>query len=868
MSASGVISPAVGPFLYHELNSDFVVSVKVTDFGGTPDAPIDGARGGILVRTASSTPINERWIALDYSPQTDVTSSSGNGVREARGAAAELICTNNLLWDVQPFLQIERVGRLVFLRTSSDKIHWQDHPCSPIIRNDFIGQSLQVGLYTANTPQGGGFIAFDDFYLSNRPDAGDRPMQAYSPAPAHNSSDAVYSVLSWEPGLIAVAHDVWLGTSESDLALIAQSLPRNQCTVFYEPGFEPGRTYYWRVDEITSIQTTVTGNLWTFSVPDDQAFVPYPQDGQIGVIENHLTLTWAPGRRAIWHDVYFSQSLVEVQNRSPQAYQDRSTRSEFTPAVLKGQTTYYWRVDEIELDGQTRHQGPVWSFTTMPSVPVMDSNLRALWTWDEGQGITAADTSGFRHHAQIMGDPQWINGALGAAIELDGIDDYAVAAGDNLPTGDSLFTVCAWIHPYVHSHTLLAWGSAQENRAHEIRLLQGNLCRHSFWGNHATFDTGSLTHEWHHLAIGFDGFTRKAYVDGVAVPRVTGSSPDPTPNVSAGDVVLGASPWAAYDKYHGQLDEVRIYNTELKAQTIRDLYLRARWQASTPFPKDNSGIDILNALSWHAEGPDLAYDVYFGEDETWVRTASTSDQSGTYLGPFYSPQAAIALPDSVESTYYWRVDTRAGDITVKGHVWSFHTVESYMIDDFETYTNSSPSRIYQTWIDGVGFKDPPPGQSGNNSSAIVGYENAPYTENTVVYSGNQAMPFRFRNGNAPFYSEATRTFNVRKDWISLGYQTLCLSFHGPQSNLPLSTEFLYVTLADNLNNKVTIQHPGPVSQYSDAQWHDWHIPMDDLSSIDLSDVKAISVGMRDHSGTSHGSNGVLYIDAVRLTTAP
>jgi len=863
MAASSGVSPSIGPFLYHEINSDFVVTVKVTDFAGTLDAPVKDAGGGLLVRTAPSTGQNEQWIALDYAPE----SSGGNGIREAIDGMAELSCTNNEMWDVQPYLQIERIGRLIFLRTSSDRIHWQDLPCSPVIRNDFIGQTLQVGLYVTPTQEAQGYMAFDDFYLSDRPDAGDRPMQAFDPTPAHGTNDILYSVLSWEPGLISIAHNVWLGTSQSNLSLIAQSLPRNECTLFYEPGFESGVRYYWRVDEITSIQTTVTGDLWTFSVPGDQAFVPYPQHGQTEVIENNLTLTWAPGKQAIWHDVYFSQNLTYVQNGNTQAYQGRSTHSAFTPPILKGQTTYYWRIDEIELDGQTQHLGPIWSFKTMPSSPVLDTHLRALWTWDEGQGITAADTSGFRHHAQILGTPLWVNGVLGAAIELDGIDDYAIAAGDNMPIGAGEFTVSAWIHPYVHSHTILAWGNSQANQANEIRLMQGHLCRHSFWGNEAVFETGSLANEWHHLAVGFNGLTRKAFVDGKEVPLVSSSGATETPKVSASEVTLGANPWVEHDKFDGMLDEVRIYNTNLKAQAVRDLHLRAQWQASQPTPANKSTVDVVNHLTWQAQGPHLGFDVYFGTDLELVQTATTSDQTGTYLGPIKDPQADVALPTDTENTYYWRVDTIAQDVTVKGHVWTFNTVRSYIVEGFETYTEHSPFRIYQTWIDGGGFTEPVV-QPGNGSTAIVGYGTAPYTENYIVFSGSQAMPLRFSNGDTPYYAEATRIFDTPEDWSLSDYQTLSLAFYGLNSNTSLASESLYLTLSDSQGRQDTIRYPGPVNQYSDAQWHSWHIPLSSLILLDLSDIASVSIRMGDNNTSSAGGNGVLYIDELRLTSLP
>ena len=48
-------------------------------------------------------------------------------------------------------------------------------------------------------------------------------------------------------------------------------------------------------------------------------------------------------------------------------------------------TTYYWRVDEFAVTGLTK--GDVWSFSVLPEIPVVDPNLLALWTLDEGVGV-------------------------------------------------------------------------------------------------------------------------------------------------------------------------------------------------------------------------------------------------------------------------------------------------------------------------------------------------------------------------------------------------------------------------------------------------------------------------------------------------
>jgi len=77
-------------------------------------------------------------------------------------------------------------------------------------------------------------------------------------------------------------------------------------------------------------------------------------------------------------------------------------------------------------------------------------------------------------------------------------------------------------------------------------------------------------------------------------------------------------------------------------------------------------------------------------------------------------------------TYYWRVDevNEADAIGVwEGDLWSFSTQEFLVVDDFESYTDYSPNRIFQTWIDGWGFSEDdffPDGHDGNGTGAQVG----------------------------------------------------------------------------------------------------------------------------------------------------
>jgi sialidase-1 len=46
-----------------------------------------------------------------------------------------------------------------------------------------------------------------------------------------------------------------------------------------------------------------------------------------------------------------------------------------------------------------------------------------LWHLDEGTGVTTVDSSGNNHIGTLVGDPQWVDGLLGKALQFDGQND-------------------------------------------------------------------------------------------------------------------------------------------------------------------------------------------------------------------------------------------------------------------------------------------------------------------------------------------------------------------------------------------------------------------------------------------------------------
>ena len=131
------------------------------------------------------------------------------------------------------------------------------------------------------------------------------------------------------------------------------------------------------------------------SVPA-QAREPQPADGQTGV-SAATSLDWRAGREAVSHDVYLGTDPEAL------ALETNTTETSYTPASLDLETTYYWKVDEVnEADDIAVWEGNVWSFVTEAYIVVDDfesysddEGNRIYETWDDGWINDTGSTVGY-----------------------------------------------------------------------------------------------------------------------------------------------------------------------------------------------------------------------------------------------------------------------------------------------------------------------------------------------------------------------------------------------------------------------------------------------------------------------------------------
>jgi hypothetical protein len=91
--------------------------------------------------------------------------------------------------------------------------------------------------------------------------------------------------------------------------------------------------------------------------PPGQASNPSPNNGATSVSVD-ADLSWNAGSGATSHDVYFGTDSTPDSGE----LQGNQTATTYEPGTMANDTTYYWRIDEVNAEGTTT--GNVWSFTT------------------------------------------------------------------------------------------------------------------------------------------------------------------------------------------------------------------------------------------------------------------------------------------------------------------------------------------------------------------------------------------------------------------------------------------------------------------------------------------------------------------------
>lgn len=529
---------------------------------------------------------------------------------------------------------------------------------------------------------------------------------------------------------------------------------------------------------------------------------PKPLNAESSV-DRYAVLSWDPGTITDKYDVYFGLDAAKVGEATRANPLDclRSQGQTETCYPLDGMLTleygrtYYWRVDEADVPpDQAILKGRVWSFAVEPFViPIPAESITATASGqspDQGPEKTI-DRSG-----------------------LDANDCHSIISTD------------MWLSDAGES----AWIEYAFDRTYKVRqMLVWNYNSEEF-----------LT------ALGLKDVTIKYSTDGATWTQLSGVSafevapgtPDYTPSaIDLGDVaarkirITANSNWGEsplFNKFG--LSEVRFLHIPVAAR-----------QPNPASGATDVAVDV--ALSWRAGREAAEHRVYLGTDEQAVTNGTAPVTTVNQAG--YSPSSL-----DLGTTYFWRVDevNQADAPAVwSGDVWTFTTSDCLVVDDFESYGDASPDRVFQTWIDGAGFSADeffPKGDVGNGTGALVGYDPTAghVMESKIVHGGRQSMPLAYDG-----LSETTRTFDVAQDWTRGAARTLVLFFCGVSTNAPGE---LYVKI-----NSAKVPFSGSADVLTSPEWTQWNIDLP--AGAGFESVETLTIGISS-------GQGILYIDDIGL----
>ncbi|MHC4243203.1 MAG: discoidin domain-containing protein [Planctomycetota bacterium] len=394
--------------------------------------------------------------------------------------------------------------------------------------------------------------------------------------------------------------------------------------------------------------------ITAFGPPPAGAAMPNPEDGKTDVPRD-VVLSWKPGEFAPpinGHRIYLSENFDDVNDGIGGI---TVSDNNYSPEQrLELNTTYYWRVDEVNAPpDNTVFEGDIWSFTTEPvAYPI--ENITATASSQENSNVAPENT---------------VNGS-GLSNDMHSTESETM-----------------WLSSLAGPQpTWIQYEFDKVYKLHEMWVWNSNTDLESSIG----FGAKDVTIEYSIDGIDYMPLgTTHEFARATAADDYTHNTTVDLGSIQARYVRLTInSSWGGWLPQYG-LSEVRFFQIPVSARN--------------PYPDSGAtGVDVDVTLGFRAGREAAEHNVYFSDDEQAVidGTAPVTTVSQTNFSP-----SSLNLG----KTYYWRVDevnNANPDSLWQGDIWSFTAMDFLIIDDMESYNDldeadPESNRIYIAWEDGI-----------------------------------------------------------------------------------------------------------------------------------------------------------------------
>jgi hypothetical protein len=247
-----------------------------------------------------------------------------------------------------------------------------------------------------------------------------------------------------------------------------------------------------------------------------------------------------------------------------------------TLSGLAPNTIYQFRVKSRDAGGRLTTSGN-FSFTTLPD---MNTGLIAYWTFNEGSGSSAADSSGNGNTATLSG-ATWTSGIVNQAVALDGVSSFVSAAHTSAFNAYPL-TIAGWIKTGATTGTrgiVNKYIPGVSANGYRLFMSGGSLCAEYVRSGAAFVSDGTscplatagyADNQWHHVTFTVDALGGRLYVDGVQRASL-GWTGTPGASTTSQQVTIGDDGGTG-GFFSGSIDDLKIYTRALSSNEVAGLY--------------------------------------------------------------------------------------------------------------------------------------------------------------------------------------------------------------------------------------------------------------------------------------------------------
>jgi hypothetical protein len=472
------------------------------------------------------------------------------------------------------------------------------------------------------------------------------------------------------------------------------------------------------------------------------AHEPRPASKAMLDIREAASLNWSAGTTAASHDVYFGtdeDSVADANTSSPE-YKARHPATTYPLAGLIefGGGTYYWRIDEVEADLATIHEGYTWSFTMNDYLTVDDFEdyndyppNRVFDTWDDGWDTAANgaqvgyDTFPFAEQMIVHGGRQsmplsynnigsatyseaerlWENPQDWTLYDVKALTLYfrghpASVGSFSYDSGTGIYTITAdgsdiW---YAHDEFHYAYKRLSQLGSIEARVLSVTDTDQWVKGGLMIRETLDANSPFAAVYItpGMGCRFQARFIKG---DNAGSDTTDPTDVATDEEKAIKAPYWVKLERGSGN--------------------------AFSAYYSSNPATDPWHSMAWNPQAINMQPDVYIGialtghdDDPTVVGMATFSDVTtvGTVTGEWQSQD--IGMRTNIAQQTYVAVEDSTGTRKAVNHedpnATVLHTWQEWNIDLKEFTDAGVDLTSVKTMYVGVGDKDEPkPGGTGS-----------------------------------------------------------------------------------------------------------------------------------------------------------